>query len=129
MILRLSENFQNFSGIPYLGIDTVGQVAKISSYDTQFASRPEPERAMYNVYYAPEGSSPTFLGAVGSIAAAKKAAAHHHRNPGSGLPECLYDTARRAGHCGGASAPEGVEAAEPAAWFGRGGWYCAVAVR
>jgi len=82
------------------------------------------KRIGYNVYHAPDGSDESFLGFVSSLRAARKLAAH-----GDELPRSLYDTAQAAGHCAGISAPDkSHEAEEPAAWFGRGGWYCAVAV-
>lgn len=83
----------------------------------------------YNVYHAPEGSSGVFLGTATSLRQARKMAAKHARNPGSGLDASLWDTARVAGHCAGYSAPDTAgELSEPTAWFGRGGWYCAVPV-
>ena len=80
----------------------------------------------YNVYHAREGQSESFIGFVTSVRAAKKlAAAHGHEYE---LPASLYGTARAAGHVCGVTAPAGHEADEPTEWFGRGGYYCAVAV-
>lgn len=78
----------------------------------------------YNVYLAEEGSDMSFLGRATSLRAARRLAAHGAQ----GLDASLWDTARVAGHCAGMSAPEGIEDDEPAEWFGRGGWYCAVRV-
>lgn len=78
----------------------------------------------YNVYHAPDGCGESYLGFVTSLRAARRLAAR-----GRELPAHLYETARAAGHVAGMTAPDkSHEADEPAAWFGRGGWYCAVAV-
>ena len=78
----------------------------------------------YHVYHAPDGGGESFLGFASSLRAARRLAAR-----GRELEASLYETARVAGHCGGLRAPDtSHEAAEPAAWFGRGGWYCAVPV-
>ena len=78
----------------------------------------------YNVYHAPEGNDESYLGFVASLRAARHLAA-----TGNELPRSLYDTANAAGHVNGLAAPDkSCEADEAEAWFGRGGWYCAVAV-
>lgn len=78
----------------------------------------------YHVYHAPDGSGESYLGFATSLRAARRLAA-----TGRELPESLYATARAAGHCAGLQAPDtSHEASEPTAWFGRGGYYCAVAV-
>lgn len=84
-------------------------------------------RRQYNVYHAPDGGSVTYLGQATSLRAARALVA---RTPhGGGLPECLWATARAAGHCAGMRAPDQQgEASEPTAWFGRRGEYCAVRV-
>lgn len=77
----------------------------------------------YNVYRAADGCALEFFGRVRSLRAARHMAA-----VGGSLPQCLWDTARAAGHCGGIRAPEGTESPEPAAWFGLRGECCAVKV-
>lgn len=77
----------------------------------------------YNVYRAPEGSSPAFYGFVETIDEARELAA-----TGRCLEKSLWDTARAAGHCAGINAPSGDEADEPEEWFGDDGYDCAVAV-
>jgi hypothetical protein len=78
----------------------------------------------YNVYHAPEGSCESYLGRVTSLRAARHLAA-----TGRELHESMYGTARAAGHVCGLTAPDkSHEDDEPSAWFGRGSWYCAVAV-
>ena len=78
----------------------------------------------YNVYQAPDGAAESYLGFVTSLKAARHLAAH-----GRELPDDLYETARKAGHVDGIFAPDkSHEEDEPTAWFGRGGYYCAVAV-
>lgn len=81
----------------------------------------------YEVYEAPEGCAPAYLGRATSLREARHMAAR-----GGGLPEHLWATARAAGHCGGCHAPhladDEVRDDEPTAWFGRGGRYCAVPV-
>ena len=79
----------------------------------------------YNVYHAPDGGSESYLGFVTSL----KAARHLAAVGGNELPESLYGTAQAAGHVYGMSAPDkSHEDTEPTAWFGKGGYYCAVAV-
>ena len=80
----------------------------------------------YNVYHAPEGSGQEFLGFARTLKAARKLAAHGGK---SALPEHLYTTAWESGSpIDGLRPPAGNEAEDAAAWFGRGGEYCAVAV-
>lgn len=81
----------------------------------------------YAVYRAADGCSEEYYGRVTSLRAARTLAAR-----GNSLPKSEYDTARAAGHCCGLSAPhldEGeMESEEATAWFGRGGWDCAVPI-
>lgn len=78
----------------------------------------------YNVYHAPDGTAESYLGFARTLTDARRLAAN-----GRALPEHLYATARAAGHVCGMTAPDKQrEADAPTAWFGTGGWYCAVAV-
>lgn len=80
----------------------------------------------YHVYYAPDGSGETYLGLADTLRDAYRLAAEHHRGEALGLEESMYGTARAAGHVAGYSAPDEPEEREPVAWFGAGGWYCAI---
>lgn len=81
--------------------------------------------AKYNVYRAPDGCAEEFLGEASSLREARRMAAHGAR----GLEASLYGTARAAGHVNGDRAPDKAhEADEPAACFGRNGWYYAVEI-
>jgi hypothetical protein len=82
----------------------------------------------YNVYHAPDGAAPRFVGFARSLREARRMAAVARRT-GRMLEQALWATAQAAGHCAGLEAPSGVEAAMPRCWFGRGGEYCAVPVR
>jgi hypothetical protein len=65
----------------------------------------------YNVY----GSDGAFCGYVDTLEDARELAS---KKP-AGLEESLWETARKAGHCGGMRAPEtNSEADEPCAWLG-----------
>jgi hypothetical protein len=77
----------------------------------------------YNVYYCPEGHGESFIGRVETLAEAWEL------EGASSLPECLYDTARTAGHCAGLSAPDKTgEDLDRAEWFGSAGDHVAVPV-
>lgn len=78
----------------------------------------------YNVYHAPDGCCESYIGFARTLREARRMAAR-----GNELPQSLYETARAAGHVYGMTAPDKQgEADSPTAWFGKGGWYCAVAV-
>lgn len=77
----------------------------------------------YNLYYAPDGSAPEFVGEYETLEECREAAAAGPR----GLEQSLWDTARAAGHCGGMYAPD-ADADEPAEWMGPEGWHCACEV-
>jgi hypothetical protein len=78
----------------------------------------------YRVYYSPEGSDSQYCGEFESLDEAQEAA----ESEPDGLEQCLWDTARAAGHCGGLSAPDAGEEGEPLSWHGTDGWYCVIAV-
>lgn len=70
----------------------------------------------YRLYYQPEGSIVSYCGEYATQTAAATAA--DGKPPG--LTEDLWETARRAGHCGGLYAPDrdGIEEEEPLWWVG-----------
>ena len=79
----------------------------------------------YRVYSAPDGCSESYCGEFITL---KDAQAYAETEP-YGLDECLYDTARAAGHCGGMEAPTGgTEEDEPISWHGQSGVHCVIAV-
>lgn len=80
----------------------------------------------YRVYYAPEGNDPAFCGEYATLAEAQAAA---EKEP-DGLPQSMWQTAHKAGHCAGMTAPEGgVEGENPISWHGGEGWHCVCAVK
>jgi hypothetical protein len=77
----------------------------------------------YNVYHAPDGCDPEFIGWVPDLEEAQSFVGL------SGLPKSLWGVARAAGHCGGMYAPEGEEDDDNITWLeGDDGCYCAVAI-
>lgn len=83
-------------------------------------------KTTYRVYEAPDGCGTTFCGEFASEAEAQEYAATEP----SGLSECLYETARQAGHVCGMEAPDGgTEDDDPVGWYGAAGWHCVVRVR
>jgi len=77
----------------------------------------------YYVFIRKDGEGESYLGASGSLRGARNLAARHARGEVYALPQHLYETAWRAGHCHGTESPPST--GEPVAWFGRGGNYCA----
>lgn len=84
------------------------------------------EREAYRVYIAPEGSGLSFCGEFETREEAVGCASASPR----GLEESLWDAARKAGHCGGLTAPAdgGDEDEEPIGWHGEDGCHCVVRV-
>ena len=79
----------------------------------------------YEVFEARDGSTEIYIGHARTLRGAHKLAAQHARGEISGTPANLYETARASGsRVEGCDHPDG-HAAEPVAWFGRDGWYCA----
>jgi len=80
----------------------------------------------YRVYRAPEGIAGEYCGEFDDLADAEEFAATEP----AGLEESLWETAAKAGHCGGLTAPPagGVISEEPIGWYGSEGWHCVVAV-
>ena len=78
----------------------------------------------YRLYCQPEGSIASYCGEFETRALAASAADRQPR----GLSEDQWDTARRAGHCGGLTAPDsaGQEDDEPLLWVGE---YCVIRTR
>lgn len=85
----------------------------------------EPKTA-FRVYRWPDGSCPDFCGEYPTLEAAEEAA----EGEPAGLPKSEWESARRAGHRDGMTAPDpdGDEADEPESWHGANGNYCVVRV-
>jgi hypothetical protein len=81
--------------------------------------------AKYLVFLAPDGCGEEYLGPAGSLRECCRMAVEHHRGERGSLPESLYETARAGGPIHGLTPPPDTDA-EPVAWFGPDGWYCAV---
>jgi hypothetical protein len=82
---------------------------------------------MYRVYESPDGCDVSFCGSHDTYEQAVDAA---EKEP-AGLQKCDWETARKAGHCGGMYAPDpdGIEDDEPISWHGKHGWHYVVRVR
>jgi len=83
----------------------------------------------YLVFRIRDGCGEEYLGPAGSLRECRRMAAQHHRGERTSLPACLYETVRTGGVIHGLPAPPPPDTdtdAEPVAWFGAGGWYCAM---
>ena len=66
----------------------------------------------WNVYRIADGCALEYYGRANTLSDAKQL------SKGRSLPQSDWDTAKAAGHCGGISAPGGVEEDEPSHWWG-----------